>query len=60
MTPPVTSSELVFNIAAAERDIGLSKDTLRVWEGAMASRSRGATPPANGCNRPGTANKGVP
>ena len=32
MTPPTTSSTLVYNIAAAERDTGLSKDTLRVWE----------------------------
>jgi MerR family transcriptional regulator, light-induced transcriptional regulator len=32
MTPPTTSSTLGFSIAAAERDTGLSKDTLRVWE----------------------------
>jgi cobalamin-dependent methionine synthase I len=32
MTSPTTSPLPVFNIAAAERDTGLSKDTLRVWE----------------------------
>jgi DNA-binding transcriptional MerR regulator len=32
MNPPTTRSTLAFNIAAAERDTGLSKDTLRVWE----------------------------
>jgi MerR family transcriptional regulator, light-induced transcriptional regulator len=32
MIPPTTSATPVFNIAAAERDTGLSKDTLRVWE----------------------------
>ena len=32
MNPPATSAALVYNIAAAERDTGLSKDTLRVWE----------------------------
>ena len=32
MNPPATSAALVFNIAATERDTGLSKDTLRVWE----------------------------
>ena len=32
MNPFATRSALEFNIAAAERDTGLSKDTLRVWE----------------------------
>lgn len=32
MNPLATSSSLGYNIAAAERDTGLSKDTLRVWE----------------------------
>ena len=32
MTSPSTSSEPLASIAATERDTGLSKETLRVWE----------------------------
>ncbi|MBZ8144144.1 cobalamin-binding protein, partial [Rubrivivax gelatinosus] len=32
MTDRVSSEPLTLSIAAVERDTGLSKDTLRVWE----------------------------
>jgi hypothetical protein len=46
------SPVVLCSISDVERDIGVAKETLRVWERRYGFPSRSATPTANGSIRP--------